>query len=213
VRPALKVDVDSIGDPTVQVSCCGQDVSDSMCSLVVPPRSPYLTGHDRFRPRNDASGSKRLVVEDVFNRFRRHAAEYFVSRDSAEAFLAEMWRDAETFREFAQMDAGTSRGRFYKRVVEALEMGATIPLLLWLISDNHAVPANQVDVALDALESWVVRRTLLRNTMKDVNRLIIAMLRDLAKQPVAPAGHAVVAFLGQRERRDGPLLLDVGGHR
>ena len=55
--------------------------------------------------------------------------------------------------------------------MEGLELGTTIPLLLWLISDNHELPETEVSRALSAVESWVVRRTLLRATMKDVNRL------------------------------------------
>ena len=57
-----------------------------------------------------------------------------------------------------------------------------------MLSTNHAVPEAQVADALDALESWVVRRTLLRMTMKDVNKLMVAILGVLDTKSVATAG-------------------------
>lgn len=108
-----------------------------------------------------------------------YASEHLADQPPAEAFLQRLRRDAETFRDFALFDPTTVRGRFYSRVVEALELGAFIPLLLWMISDTHASPADQVDLALAAVESWAVRRTLLRRTMKDVNKLVVALLREI----------------------------------
>lgn len=112
-------------------------------------------------------------------RFRKYANAKLNDIASAEALLLALRRDADTFRGFADLNASTASGRFYSRVVEGLELGATIPLLLWLISDNHALPDAEVSRALSAVESWVVRRTLLRAMMKDVNRLVIALIKHL----------------------------------
>ena len=65
-------------------------------------------------------------------------------------FLSGLRRDADTFRDFAQLDPRTARGSFYRLVVEALELGAFIPLLLWLLSEQHAAAPNQADKALGA---------------------------------------------------------------
>lgn len=120
-----------------------------------------------------------IPAEQVFARFRKYANAKLNDIASAEALLLALRRDADTFRGFADLNASTASGRFYSRVVEGLELGATIPLLLWLISDNHALPDAEVSRALSAVESWVVRRTLLRATMKDVNRLVIALIKHL----------------------------------
>ena len=93
-------------------------------------------------------------------------------------------RDADTFRDFAQLDPRSAQGSFYTRVVEALELGVFIPLLLWVITDAHPASPDQADRALAAVESWAVRRTLLRLTMKDVNRLVVALLKELDEHPV-----------------------------
>jgi hypothetical protein len=64
-----------------------------------------------------------------------------------------------------------------------------------LISSNHSVPQGQIDTALRAVESWVVRRTLLRRTMKDVNHLVVALLKELDQHPLEAVGDATVAYL------------------
>ena len=74
-------------------------------------------------------------------------------------------------------------------------LGATIPLLLWLISGSHDVPVPVVDRALAAVESWCVRRTLLRSTMKDVNRFVIALIKYLDGLPADGVGEGTAAFL------------------
>ncbi len=113
----------------------------------------------------------------------------------AEQLLTELKKDADTFRGFAQLDEDTPQGLFYSRVVETMELAATSPLLMWLLSRNHAVPTDQVSVALGALESWVMRRTLLRYTMKEVNKLMVAILKELDTASPQAAGAVVATFL------------------
>jgi len=136
-----------------------------------------------------------IPTDGVFASFRSHADEHLGDRASAEAFLAQLRQDADTFREFAQLDPRSAQGTFYARVIEALEMGVFIPLLLWVITDAHRASPDQADRALRAVESWAVRRTLLRRTMKDVNRLVVALLRELDSHPSEEVGDATIAYL------------------
>lgn len=134
-----------------------------------------------------------VPTDSVFSRFRSFAAEQLSSLAEAELFLQGLRNDADTFRDLAQLDPGSASGSFYSRVVESLELGAFIPMLLWMISDNP--PRHQVDRALSAVESWAVRRTLLRRTMKDVNKLVVALLQELNRRPLDEVGDATVEFL------------------
>ncbi|MEI7546776.1 MAG: DUF262 domain-containing protein, partial [Actinomycetota bacterium] len=120
-----------------------------------------------------------IPTDKVFDQFRKHAREQLGNVAAAEAFLARLRADADTFRDFAQLDPRSAQGSFYGRVVEALELGVFIPLLLWVITNAHPASPVQADRALAAVESWAVRRTLLRKTMKDVNRLVVALLKEL----------------------------------
>lgn len=136
-----------------------------------------------------------IPTDAVFARFRGYAKQQLADRTSAEQFLAGLRKDANNFRDFAQLDPSSARGSFYTRVVEALELGAFIPLLLWLISEHHDASAAQADKALFAVESWAVRRTLLRRTMKDVNKLVVALLKELDEHPSEPVGDTTAAYL------------------
>ena len=112
-----------------------------------------------------------IPTDAVFASFRQYAGMHLQRSSSAEEFLDQLRSDADTFRDFAQLDPHSAQGSFYTRVIEALELGVFIPLLLWIITDAHPASPDQADRALGAVESWAVRRTLLRRTMKDVNRL------------------------------------------
>jgi hypothetical protein len=136
-----------------------------------------------------------IPTDAVFGRFRVYADEQLASVTDAEKFLAGLRRDADSFREFAQFDPRSARGSFHSRVVEALELGAFIPLLLWLISEEHPTSEQQRDKALLAVESWAVRRTLLRRTMKDVNKLVVSLLKELDQHAGAQVGDAAEEYL------------------
>ncbi len=120
-----------------------------------------------------------ILVDETFRAFTKYASNHMKTVESAEALLAELIRDAETYRILAESPPDTAAGRFYRRVIQEFELAATTPLLMWVVSENHQVPEDQVELALSALESWVVRRTLLRYTTKDVNRFMVSALAIL----------------------------------
>lgn len=160
-----------------------------------------------------------VSAEKVFAYFRTYSSQRLIDVPTATSLLAELRRDADTFRGFAELDPGSPPGQFYARVVESLELGATIPLLLWLISDNHNVPPEAVARALGAVESWCVRRTLLRVTMKDVNKFMIVLLNRLDDEPIERVGDATVEFLLEQTAdsrywpTDEQLIENVPGSR
>nr|WP_246242640.1 DUF262 domain-containing protein [Flexivirga aerilata] len=164
--------------------------------------------------------SDEVKTEHVFRIFTEHAAPYMKSGDSADQLLSEFRKDADTYRALANLSEQSAQGSFYSRVIETMGLAATSPLLLWLLSDNHQVPEDQVVTALGALESWVIRRTLLRMTMKDVNKTMVSILKLLDRTPVDIAGETVRNFLAAqradvaealRQRRSVSAACDPGG--
>lgn len=156
-----------------------------------------------------------VPTELVFKRFREHAKSRMLEREAATEFVRALRRDADTFRSFAEIGDQTAEGKFYRRVIEALELGATTPLLLWFVSDNHNVPRDQIEIALASLESWVVRRTLLRRTTKDVNKLMVTLLKELNTAATERAGASVRDFLAAQSSdsrewpTDGQMLAEL----
>lgn len=154
-----------------------------------------------------------VPTDKVFAYFKEYSKGFLSYTSDAERFLKELRRDADTFKEFAQLDVTTVIGRFYGRVIEAFELGVFIPLLLWLISDNHGVPVPQAERGLQAVESWAIRRTLLRRTMKDTNNLVVSILKKLDTENPQQGGDMIVeSLLGQdADSRAWPTDNEVRG--
>jgi len=139
-----------------------------------------------------------LKADDVFRVFVEYATPLMSDATHADALLNALRRDADTYRDFAQLDTTTPEGRFYSRVIERLELAATTPVFLWLLSKNHNVAADQRRSGLESLESWAVRRTLLRLTTKDVNKFVVAILKMLDGAETTAAGDSLATFLSEQ---------------
>ena len=82
-----------------------------------------------------------------------------------------------------------------------LESEVFKPVVLWLLDpEQEPIPAAQVSKALDVLESWLVRRMLVRATTKSTHQIAAELVTQLRK---------VRAALGRRRRR-GLLRRPVG---
>jgi hypothetical protein len=136
--------------------------------------------------------------EHAFRIFAEYAEPQIGSLSDADALLNELRRDADTYRELAQLDQSTVEGRFYRRVIETMELAVVTPVFLWLLSQNHGVPAEQVRIGLDAMESWVIRRSLLRLTTKDINKFMVAVLKVLGGVSAEVAGDTIRSFLAEQ---------------
>ncbi|OBH92528.1 hypothetical protein A5678_08705 [Mycobacterium sp. E2733] len=152
-----------------------------------------------------------VKAEHAFRVFTEYAAPAMTSVATAHALLGELHNDANTYRDFAQLDESTIEGRFYSRVVETMELAAVTPVFLWLLSENHAVPESQVRIGLEAIESWVIRRTLLRATTKDVNKFMVAILKALDRVSAEEAGDKIRDYLSEQtaETRVWPTDADL----
>jgi hypothetical protein len=152
-----------------------------------------------------------VKTDHVFRAFTEYAEPRMTNAEAADGLLAELRRDADTYRSFAQLDASTPEGRFYSRVIETMELAATTPLFLWLLSENHSVPEDQLRIGLESIESWVIRRTMLRMTTKDVPRFMVAAIRALHGVPAAEAGLKIRSFLSEQtaDSRLWPTDADV----
>ncbi len=139
-----------------------------------------------------------VKAEHVFRVFAEYAKPHMSDRGSADSLLTALRKDADTYRSLAQLDGTSIEGRFYSRVLETMELAATTPVFLWLLSENHGVPADQLTLGLEAIESWVIRRTLLRLTTKDVNRFMVAILKVLGETSPEEAGQRILSFLSEQ---------------
>jgi hypothetical protein len=136
--------------------------------------------------------------ELVFRTFIDYAEPLMQDIDSAKSFLTELRRDADTYRGIENLEPDTAQGRFRTRVIESMELAATTPVFLWVVSQNHELPPDQIEIGLASIESWVVRRTLMQLTSKDTNKLVVALLKSIHDEPKNSAGVAIRTFLSQQ---------------
>jgi len=139
-----------------------------------------------------------VPIDRTFRYFVDHATPRMGDLSTSEAFVRELLHDAETFRDQVGLAKGSAEGDFFTRVIENMGLGATTPVFLWLCSRNHHVPDAEREVGLRSLESWAVRRSLLRLTTKDVNRTMVALLKELARSQPHAAGGATRDFLARQ---------------
>jgi Protein of unknown function (DUF1524)/Protein of unknown function DUF262 len=139
-----------------------------------------------------------VKAEHVFRDFVAYAEPRMTDAGEAGVFLGELRKDADTYQGFAQLDKSTAAGRFHSRVIETMELAATTPVFLWLLSENHGIQRSQLTLGLAAIESWVIRRTLLRLTTKDVNKFMVALLKVLNGTVPDSSGDRIRAYLSEQ---------------
>lgn len=153
-----------------------------------------------------------LVVE-LFTEVQSHslfdATRRYVGNDAdrAAALLEQISRYAEIYRLLDEGSIGTEAERRHLARLQIVDTQTLMPLLLWLFANTDG---REREIAVQSLESYVVRRAICRMTPKNYNRLFLELLRRLGAGEGEP-GTAVQDFLaGQRsESAVWPVDADV----
>ena len=156
------------------------------------PRSSLFLNHWLV-----ARSGEEVVARDVFVTFKRFTEDAGVPMES---LLAQLDRAAQVYRAFIE-DGSQSCGSITRLGLFAyrtgvLESEVIKPLVLHLLDpEQPQIPGDQLRKALGVIESWMVRRMLVRATTKNYNQLIaelIALLRGVSR---SSAGDVCETFL------------------
>jgi len=159
------------------------------------PRSSIFLNHWLI-----ARTAEEVVAREVFTRFKRFAIE---AATPMKSLLAQVNRAAGVYRTFVEGGAKQSGpidrlGLFAYRT-GVLESEVIKPLVLYLLdADQPKIPDDQLIKVLDVVESWMVRRMLVRATTKSYNQLVAELIKQLSKEGRQRAGDAVEAFLASQ---------------
>lgn len=156
-----------------------------------------------FRPRVDLFLQHWLVLRtlsdvssaNVFLAFRKSAMS---DGAAPKALLKDLHANGVVWSSLDTVDPFSKLGTFNyrQRTMQASSLG---PVLLWLLNPASPTPEMQVHLALEAIESWMVRRMVCRLTTKDYNSLYIELLDKLVGVEPAERGTAVWDFLAGQE--------------
>ncbi|SMD23909.1 DUF262 domain-containing protein [Lentzea albidocapillata] len=181
-------------------------------------RQPVAQGR-RYRPRIDLFLNHWLTMkllrevagDRVFADFRDHV---FTHHPAIADLLAELAADAQVYQQMENLAPDSIEGVFHYRVIRALDSAVVSPFLLWILRwPADAMSAQQRTKAITALESWMVRRALTRATAKDLNRMILDLLRALDNDGPARAGDTVETVLATQHAESRHWPDDHALHR
>lgn len=157
------------------------------------------------RPRIDTFMNHWLVMklhrevssDRIYAEFRDHIASSGVP---LVALLSELSADAKVYDSFENRPPTTREGLLHYRVIDALDSSVMMPLVLWLLRwPEDRLPTDQREKALRIIESWLVRRAILRLTSKDLNRTTFDLLEHLADKGPEQAGDVIESYLLSQE--------------
>lgn len=161
------------------------------------PRSSVFLNHWLI-----ARTGEEVVAREVFSRFKAYAD--FQSGHPMIDLLQEIHSAAAIYREFTEkankLDGPLDRVGLFAYRVTTMESEVIKPVLLALL-DHKAGPLPQEDVAttLNVLESWLVRRMLVRATGKSYNKLLAEVVSVIRHSQPGQIGQTVKEyFVSQR---------------
>lgn len=141
------------------------------------------------------SSEGEVVSHQLFQEFKRYLSR---GNKLASDVLADLARYGRVYETFENEPVSTELGQFLYRL-NVMEVTTAYPALLWLLGPDGLPDAAERQTALEAIESWLVRRMLARQTTKNYNTVFLALLKAVREAAAArasrPLGQDVVDFL------------------
>ena len=145
--------------------------------------------------------AEEIKVEKVFDRFKRYVEDE--TNLTTLEILKQIYSVATVYEKIIvgsekQEGALTAVERFVYRI-NAMDTETIKPVLLHLLDPSlPVVPPEELERALNALESWLVRRAIIRATSKSYNKLFPQLVGELLQNNRNQAGTFVESFLKQQ---------------
>jgi hypothetical protein len=134
-------------------------------------------------------------ADKLFDTFRKDILHGPNARPMTE-LIPRLCEDARIMRSFDDFEPGTPEQLFFSRL-ETMDTTTLFPIALLLFRSEELTAGRRL-VALAALESWLVRRAILRLTGKNYNRTLTSLIRAIRKD-TARADEAVARELRSSE--------------
>jgi len=145
-----------------------------------------------------AKTGEEIVAREVFSRFKSYAD--FDAGAPMATLVGQVHRASERYRSLidaAEVSTGPlDRIELFMYRTSTLESEAVKPLVLALLDpDRDPIAESQITKALESVESWMVRRMLVRATTKGYSQVFPELITQLAKGERAEAGDIVEGYL------------------
>jgi Protein of unknown function DUF262/Protein of unknown function (DUF1524)/Restriction Enzyme Adenine Methylase Associated len=148
-----------------------------------------------------ARTGEEILVREVFSRFKTYAD--FDSGISMLDLVGQVDRAAVLYRGLVERAASSSgsvdRVALFVYRTSVLESEVVKPLVLALVDpEEDLIAPDQLEKALAVVESWMVRRMLVRATTKSVSKIMADLILQLRKTDRSHAGDVLENFLSNQ---------------
>jgi uncharacterized protein DUF1524/uncharacterized protein DUF262/RAMA domain-containing protein len=137
-----------------------------------------------------------IVANEVFQRFKKYSQDSGLKMDS---LIQKVKQAAAIYRDFvaaAETIGPITRLGLFGYRTDVLESEVVKPLILHLLDPElPKISTSQFSKSLDVVESWSVRRMLVRASTKNYNQVIAELIKLLRKEKRDSAGDVIEAFL------------------
>jgi hypothetical protein len=160
------------------------------------PRSSIFLNHWLI-----ARTGEEVVAREVFDRFKR-----FADHDAATSMtnlIEQVYRASQVYRQFisaaSTLTGPIDRLGLFGYRTGALESEVIKPLVLWLLDpEQPPIPEIQLAKALSVVESWMVRRMLVRATTKSYTQVVAEFIDLLRNSDRSKVGDVLEGHLSKQ---------------
>lgn len=132
-----------------------------------------------------------------------HVFQECVEDQDLDIVMLDVKQDLANYKKFETGNRTSEENRFYNRM-NVMQAGVITPVLLLLLRVEHERRVR----AFNALESFLVRRMICRQTTKDYNRLTLDLAVKLEKDGLGRADAVVSGFLMEQKAEARKWLND-----
>ena len=137
-----------------------------------------------------------VVAREVFSRFKSYSD--FDADVAMAELIQQIHRASKVYRSFVDGASALNpidRIQLFAYRTSVLESEVFKPVVLWLQDpEQEPIPEGQIHQALDVIESWLVRRMLVRAQTSSYTQIASELITQLRKAGRAKAGEVVESF-------------------
>ncbi|CAM3813571.1 DUF262 domain-containing protein [Polynucleobacter arcticus] len=164
---------------------------------VKAPRSSIFLNHWLI-----CQTTEEIVSREVFSRFKSFA-DYDVTPMTMPELLARIHAASIKYKDFIDrgdvLEGAIDRIGLFLYRTKAMEMEVVKPVLLAIFDrDQDQIDLNDTNASLEIIESWLIRRMLVRGTTKAYNKIMTEMIKVIQKTPAGQLSSALRAFLSNQ---------------
>jgi uncharacterized protein with ParB-like and HNH nuclease domain len=141
-----------------------------------------------------------VLNREIFSTFKNFAD--YESEVKMIDLLKQIHQAAVSYRELIEVsekkEGDLTRLELFAYRLNSMELDVLRPILITLIDPTESpIPKDQLEKAVSTIESWMVRRLLVRATNKSYNKVVVELVKIVSKDRLSP-GDKLERYLSEQ---------------